>query len=508
MKPVVIFSVLLTMIFYFLPTQIKAQTADDYNKAAQKAFSKEKHKAALESIIKAIDLNPKELEYQYLLSLILIRQKKSKEAFDILYGLILADEAKFSKAYFDLAAIYSEQKKFKDAISVLRKAEKVDRNRALLEQGFTYLNAYKLNNAIEKFKEVKESPRFRQSACYHLAVAYYRKMEHRKALAYGGEALESASETGIARNAKLLIDKIKKEMKLTKPFLLMLSSTTQYDDNVILQPLEQVGLQKIGIPPSKQGDYVTLLTLKGAYKPFMKRNWDLTLETSYSQYLYAKLKTNDLTAIMPAARLNFSFFPVFFRFSYTFGRFIVDDKPYANVHSIFPVISLVEGRYARSELMFQTNIRRYLDGITPDANQYIIGYQQFLRVPKIGEAMVGYKYEIEDNKEDKGDFSSHEILFGIAAPFILKTYLSVRYSYLKRYFKFTEVISLTQTRLDNQHFFNILLTRRISKYFEVNLMFAHTTCDSNICNELIPEYYFNPYNWRKRVVSLSITAFF
>jgi len=508
LKRIIIFSGVLVIMLCFLPIQLKSQTADEYFRAAQKSFSEERYEAALESIKKAIDLDQEELEYKYLLTLIFIKQKRFEAAIDILNALISADEKRYGKAYFDLEGIYREQKRHKDAISALEKAEKVDRERALLQQGFTYLGADKLNKAIEKFKEVRESDRFRQNACYNLGIAYHRKIDYKKALVYATEAVRIAPGTGIAQNANFLIDTIKREMKLRRPFSLMISSTNQYDDNVILQPLEQLGLQKIGIPPSKQRDYVTFLTLRMGYKPFMKKNWDLNLESTVFQSFYAKLKANDLSAFMPAARLSFYYFPVVLRFSYTFGRFLANNKPYANVHSISPVISLSLGQYAKSELMLQADIRRYLDGITPDADHYIIGYTQYFRIPKFGEPRLGYKYEIEDNKEDKGDFFSHECFIGIAAPFILKSYLNLSYSYLIRNFKFTEVISLTERRKDHQHFIYALLSRNFGRHFGLNLAYCYTICNSNI-GIFIPDFdYFDPYHWRKNVVTFSFTVFY
>lgn len=491
-----------------MPIQLKAKTADEYFRAAQKALFEERYEAALESIKKAIDLNPKELEYKYLQALIFIKQKRFKEAIDILDALILEDEVRYGKAYFDLAGIYREQKRFKEAISALMKAEKVDRERALLEQGFTHLDADKLNKAIEKFKELKEIPKFRQSAFYNLAIAYHRKMDYKKALAYAKEAIEIAPETGTAQNARFLIDAIKREMAARKRLLLMFSLTEQYDDNVILQPLEQAGLTRLGIPPSNQGDWATMVMMKGEYKIFMRPSWELSLENMYFQTKYAELTTNDLIALVPSVRFSWFKSPVSFRLFYTFGHYITDYKPYADVYSISPVITLSEGRYARSELMFQTDIRRYLDGITPDADHYIINFTQFLKIPKIGEAKLGYKYEIEDNKKDEGDFFSHEILFGVARPFILKTYLNVNYSYLIRNFRFTELISPTQWREDHQHFIYAFLSRRFGKHFEANLSYSHTISNSNICF-FIPDFgCFDPYHWRKNVVSLSITAYF
>jgi tetratricopeptide (TPR) repeat protein len=508
LKRIIIFFMTIIILFCFLQIQLNAQTADEYFRSAEKALSEERYEAAFESIQKAIQLNPEELEYKYFLALILIKQKKLEQAHNILNDLILTDENRYGKAYFDLEGIYREQKRHEDAISALKKAEKVDRERALLEQGYTYLEAFELNKAIEKFEEVKKSPRFEQSAIYNLGIAYHRKSDYKKALSHATEAVQIAPETGIAQNAKFLIETIKKEMKLRKPFSLIISSTNQYDDNVIIQPLEQIGLQKIGIPPSKQADYASSLAVKLGYKPYMRRNWDINLEAAFFQSFYSKLKTNNLTAFMPAARFNFFHFPFALRFSYTFGRFLVDNKLYAQVHSISPVVSLSLGQYGRSELMFQTDIRRYLDGMTPDADHFTIGYTQFFNISKVGEPRLGYKYEIEDNKEDKGDFFSHEFLFGIAIPFILKTYLNLGYSYYIRNFKFTEVISPTDRRKDNQHFIYVFLSRYFGRYFAVNFTYGYTLSNSNI-GIIIPDFdYFDPYHWRKNIVSLSITMLY
>lgn len=508
LKRIVLFLESLVILFCFISIPIKAQTAEEYLLAAQRAFSEEKHEFALESIKKAIYLNPGDLEYKYLLALILIGQEKYKEGMDFLNALILADEARFAKAYFDLAGVYHKQRRYDEAIAALEKAEKVDRERALLLQGFIYLDSGQLDRAIEKLNEVRQHSRFKPDACYNLGIAYQRKRDYKKASFFAQEALDIASEPGITQNARLLLDSIKGEMRLRKRFWLIGTSTGQYDDNVILQPLEQAGLQKIGIPPSDQSDYVTIMTIKGGYKPVLGRNWELALGGSYLQYFYSKLTRNNLSAFMPEARLSFSFSPLFFKCSYSYGRFIVDGKPYAQVHSISPFISLIEGPYTRSELMFQTDMRRYLDGITPDADHYMIAFWQSFMISKLGEARLGYKLEIEDNKEDKGDFISHEIILGASIPFVLKSYLNISYSYLMRNFKFTEVISLTQKRKDQAHLIYVFLNKRFGRYIELNLSYIYTLNDSNI-GFPIPDFVdFDPYYWRKNIVSLSLSLFF
>jgi len=502
------FSGFLLIFFFLLPVCLRSQTAEDYLQTALTAFSEEKHEFALESIKKAIDLRPGELEYKYLLALILIKQDKPKEGEEILNALLLFDEVRFSKAFFDLAEAYRRQRKHKNVILALEKAEKVDRARSLIEQGFLYLDTGELDKAIQKLEEAKEFPDYNQSACYNLGIAFHRKKDYKRARSFAQEAIEIAPETEIARHAKSLIEAIRGEMRLRKRFWLVSSIAGQYDDNVILQPLEQAGLQRIGIPPSKQNDYVTIVTVKGQYKPFVRKNWEFTLENTYLHYLYSKLTRNDLIALMPAARFNISYHPLFLRLSYAYGRFFVHNESYAQVHSLSPSISIAEGRYGRSELMFQADLRRYLDGITPDADHYALSLWQFFLIPKYGELRIGYKYEIEDNKQDKGDFISHEFIGGIAIPFIFKSHLNLYYSYLIREFEFTEVISPTQEREDKEHFIYAFLNKRFGRYFELNFMYIYTLNDSNIEYPILDFGGLDPYHWRKNVVSISFSVLF
>ena len=502
------FSGFILVIFFLLPIHLRSQTAEDYLRTAQKAFSEERHELALDNIKKAIDLRPGELEYKYLLALILIRQDKPKQGEEILNALLLYDEARFSKAYFDLAAAYHRQRKYENVIFALEKAEKVDRARSLIEQSFLYLDTGELDKAIQKLEEAKEFPDYNQSACYNLGIAFNRKKDYKRAMSFAQEAIEIAPETETARQAESLIEVIRGEMRLRKRFWLASSIAGQYDDNVVLQPLEQAGLQRTGTPPSEKDDYVTIVTVKGQYKPFISKNWEFTLENTYLHYLYSKLTRNDLIAIMPAARLSFFHHPFFLRFSYTYGRFFVHNESYAQVHSVSPSVSIAEGRYGRSELMFQIDLRRYLDGITPDADHYALSLWQFFLIPKYGEIRIGYKYEIEDNKQDKGDFISHEFIGGIAVPFIFKSHLNLYYSYLIRNFDFTEVISPTQEREDKEHFIYAYLNKRFGRYFELNFMYIYTLNDSNIVYPILDFDGFDPYHWRRNVVSISFSVLF
>jgi len=447
-----------------------------------------------------------ELEYRYFKAFIFLKLKRIEESINLLNSLISEDEARYGKAYFDLAGIYAKQNRIKETISVLKKAEKVDRERALLHQGYTYLNSNKPNKAIKIFMEVRKDQIFKQQAIFSLGKAYYMKMDYKKGLTFADEAIRINPETGVAQNAKFLMEMIRREMKLRKRFSVLFSSTNQYDDNVILQPLEQAGLQKIGIPPSEQKDYSELVVLKAGYKPIMRRNATINIEATFIQSFYLKLKANQITAFFPTLRYNYNMFPLVLAFSYTFGHILADRKPYADIHTIAPVLILNEGQHARSELMFQTDIRRYLDGVTPHADHHTLSYSQYVKISKIGEIRFGYRYEIEDNKKNIGDFIGQEMYYGLVAPFIFNTSLILNYSYIIRDFKFSEAISLTQKRKDIQHLVYVVLRRRFGKYLDANLMYVYTNSDSNLNVSIQKITGFDPYKWRKNVVSFSFSV--
>ena len=496
------------LVLSLLPLQVLAQTADEYLKAAQNELSEDRNESALENIKKAIELNPRELEYQYVFALILIKQEKLETSAEILNALVSLFSFEFGKAYFDLAGIYTKQKKYDKAIATLTKAESVDRERALLERGLLYMETGKIGNAIREFLLVKDSSRFKQEVCYNLARAYQHKMDYKQALVHAQQAIDAAPETGVAKNAEVLFTAISNEMKINRHLRLYATSTNQYDDNVVLLPLEQAGFQDVGITPSNQADFATILTFRGEYKPILKKKWEMAFESTYLQYLYAKLNTNNLIAIMPSARLSFSFFPLYFRFFYQYGYFLVNKSAYANVHLLSFASSLVEGRHGRMELMLEMLKRRYLDEFTPDADHYMIGLRQFFIFPKVGEVQVGYKYEIENNLEDKGDFTGHEFILGWGSPFILKTYLNINYSFKIRDFEWTEAISPSQQRKDQEHLVSAILSKRIGRHFELTLFYNRSLNDSNIANSILDISDFDPYHWKKNVVSLSLSLFF
>ena len=498
---------IIAFIMCIFPPDIEAQSANEYFKAAQKAFSEENYEKALDNITAAIELNSEELEYKYFLALIFIKQKKYDETVDILKALIQEDEKRYGKAYFDLMGVYQAQNKLNEALAALKKAEGVDRERALLEQGYAYLGASEYKKAIDKFEQVRGEPRFSQNANYNLGIAYHRRFDYKKAIACAQAAVAIDPESGIAQNAKFLIDAIKREMKSKKHFSFMLSSTSRYDDNVILQPFEQGGLQQLGIPPSRQEDYATMLTLSLGYKPFISRKWDFSLNANFFQFFYNKLTSNNLTAIMPSAKLSFFLSPVTLQYTYTFGRFHVKNDPYANVHSASQLLILNWGKGVRSEVLVHVDFRRYLDGLTPDANHYIAGYSQYFRIGRV-EPRLSYRYDIEDNFENTGDFFSHEVSGGLSFPFLLKTYLSLNYSYLMRKFEFTEVISLTKRRKDYQHFIYVVLSKPLGRYFAINFDYGRTFSDSNIGVEIPDSAVFDPYYWRKNIVSVSLTLYY
>ena len=122
------------------------------------ALDMENFDEAAKRFKEASAMDPQNLEFQYHLGVAYVRIKKNREALEIFESLTRQYPKKYFKAYFDIAAIYSSEKKFERALETLRKAEKIDpkSGRVFLDMGYAYKDSGNYEQAIECFRRAKE----------------------------------------------------------------------------------------------------------------------------------------------------------------------------------------------------------------------------------------------------------------------------------------------------------------------------------------------------------------
>ena len=99
--------------------------------------------------------HPEQLEFQYELGVIYFNLGRLDESEGIFQALVPQDEARFGKAWFDLAHIARKRGKRLEAIEFLEKARPVDPGRADLEAGIAYLELKDYQRAVDSFRKAQ-----------------------------------------------------------------------------------------------------------------------------------------------------------------------------------------------------------------------------------------------------------------------------------------------------------------------------------------------------------------
>jgi len=137
------------------------------------ALDEEDYDNAVRSFKKAIELDPANLEFQYYLGITYARMDRNKEALEIFESIVEREPVRFLKAFFDIAALYSKQKMYQQALEALGHAEEIDPKnaRVFLEKGYAYNALKEYEQAIDSFNRARElDPKLTQTAYYNIGA--------------------------------------------------------------------------------------------------------------------------------------------------------------------------------------------------------------------------------------------------------------------------------------------------------------------------------------------------
>jgi len=175
---------------------------------------------------KASVMEPQNLEHQYYLGVAYVRLKKNREALEIFESLVTEAPKLFFKAYFDIATIYSSEKKYEKAIETLQKAEKLepDSGRVFLDMGYAYKDSGNYGQAIKCFSRAKElDPQLNQISIYMTGATYLEEEQFDQAAQMFKKTVELGPETPLAESARQTIPRVEEAAWGRKPWYLFTS---------------------------------------------------------------------------------------------------------------------------------------------------------------------------------------------------------------------------------------------------------------------------------------------
>jgi len=164
--------------------------------------------------------------------------------------------------------------------------------------------------AVKAFKRAMElDPEYTQSAQVQIAMSHIRAQELKQAKTVLQAAITADPTTDIAGFARRYVDLVEDRLFLTRPVRFTLGVYPQYDDNVILSPLNTTLDPVFGV--TNEESYLTRVSGRIDYVPTFKNSpWLFNLNYSFLGSFYDKFHDTHDSLIN-----NISLFP-----GYNFGR--------------------------------------------------------------------------------------------------------------------------------------------------------------------------------------------
>ncbi len=468
---------------------------------ASQALRTGDYQEALVQIQRAILENPENLEYQYLLGGIFFRLQRLDEAEAVFQALIRENEDYYRNVYFDLANVYSIRGNEMAAVEALRKARPVDPGRADYETGLVYMRLKDYPKAIDFLRQAKaDKPELVPQATSQEAISlfYLKKYDESKTLLRAALKMKLSSET--AAELRKLLTVVETVAKVEKPWHITGATGFQYDGNIVQNAFNPA----TGTTGEGSAGFVANVT--GRYDVYKSDPWKIGAAYNHYQVTYFEHPENGWLGASPAIYAEWNNGPYLAGIQYMYSHFWAGDDSKANIQSILPTFTILEGDRWRTDIGAGVEWRSFLDN-TPDDRIYSVGVtEMFLMQGGNAHLRAGYFMLYDDVTEaDRGTYISNAAMLGFQYPLWRDLwFLDISGLYIWRDYNFDPLISLTTKRHDEEKDFNILVRGPITSNLGLNFLFQEIWNSSNIVSGTGNQA-FDPYNYKRTIFTCLLT---
>lgn len=496
------------------------QGAREYFLDGIDALDDQEFDKAVGFIKQAIELDPKNLEFQYYLGITYVRIKRYQAAREIFESLVQKDAKLYLKAYFDIAAIYSQQKDYGKALKTLKIATKIDPENARisLETGYAHKNLKQYDKAVQCFEKAQTlDPKLTQLCIYMIGATRLEEEKFDSAVENFHKAVEIDPNTSLAESARQTIPRAEIAAWARKPWYLLSSFNWGYDDNVARDPLQEISGGPLTGGTGK-GDQFQTLYLRGGYKFFNQKNLEAGVGLSFFTLGYRDWTDSNVTSLSPHIYIQGNYDPVFFRFQYDLSYFYSGgekqgitppiyltcaNNSYARLrmHSFMPTISIIEPYDLRTDINLSYQIKNYVDGLTADASRYGGDITQSYKVPNIQfYPRIGYRHVYEPSGDNPSTYRYNEVFAGISSAIYWGIWGDLSFAYMRTDYP---EFSLGETRKDSTYTTTVSIKRTFFHRLLISFSYLHLKNDSDY-----EENGKDLYTFRKNVYMMELTYTF
>lgn len=517
----------LWMLFFVLPVGAEQNGLDHFVDGVD-AFDVADYDQALMSFQNAADLEPDNLQFKLYIGLTYKAQGRNDEAIEIFESIVASQPAQYVTAFFEIVAIYVEQKRYAEAIDTLARAAAVDPGdpAVYLEKGMVHKKAGEYGLAIQSFNQAKAlDPDLGQAVYYNIGSVYFEQDKNdeyftHEAFDVAVEMFERAIEldpsTSIADKARQSVKNVELAKRSRKDWYLATAVTFGYDSNVPLDPLETVTARPAG-QPSNEGDRFEVFYLVGGWKFINRRSLELDVGYELRITGYDDWLDNNLMGHRPHLYLRYNSKPFYYTLNYDYSLWYEggdqnDLHDYGiyfaysggtstlRMHSVTPTVIIEEPHDLASKISFNYQAKDYFDGISSDAHSYAAEIIQSYKMSDKIHPYMGYKFTREVADDETESYVYQIGMLGVSCQLGWELQADATLSLGTIDYNYNPAYAVVGKRSDDQIRLLLGLTRPFADGFNLMLYYDFTDSDSNITQSGT-----DPYEFRKHVTSLSLS---
>jgi tetratricopeptide (TPR) repeat protein len=458
------------------------------------AFEDGDYDDALGNLQKALELNPDYPLYLHYLGKIHLKLDQFEAAEQNLAAAYQADP-EIAGLVYDLAMLHYRKEEFSKAAELFQSVadQEPENVLAFYFAGLSFYKTKKYSQAVEYLLKASEaSSSIKTNGYYYAGISQFHLCDFDQATELLSYVVENADSEALRENARKWMKSVEKRQKALKPFTLLGRISRRYDDNVVLEPIDQDIY-------ANEDDWLSTIYLAGKYK-FFKRH-DLEAGAGYSHYqtLYDDLSEYNLTGSTLQFYVRYNVKPYLFDFSYFPSFYWLDNDGYLLRHRINPrVIWQVDDKTSFSlSYAFMTNNHLQDADRLGHANEVSLDGYRLVQSIK-GNIAASISYEDDSTRHRDRAFGRLVTRVSLSAPISYELMLVLSGRFEDKSYKYVDSF-YNERRQDTKHQATVSLSRKFyDDIVEVSADFSYSRNNSNISD----------YEYRRRVFSLTVSARF
>lgn len=466
----------LFFLFICPPAHAAGESAQNFYDLGVFAYEEGNYQRSVTLLKKALAVNPDDAYANFYLGKTYMKLDALPEAQKFLTAANMIDPEIEGLAY-ELGMLNQKLDNHDHAVLFYKKAihDDPDDVRALYHAGISLFMIQEYEKALDYLLQSSEmSSSIKPNGYYYAGVCYYKLSDFDQAIEKFDYVKMFAETDALKEDAEFWLQTIRAESATQKPYSLYLKTGYQYDDNVLLAPVDEDII-------TDESDHKAVAYFSGRYDLINREKFVSGVGYSHYQTWHNDLDAFDVTGSIGEVYADVRLYPFILGLSYTPSYYWVDAESYLMQHQIKPGITwqLNENNAVTLSYSYYRNNYFILNEKDGHANEVALDAYHGLDNLK-GYLFCSLVYEDNSAASDDEYFTELGTQIGFSYDILKATNITIYGDFFDKEYDHTDSVFGVK-RSDARYFASLAVTRTMFfDWLSFTAEYTYTKNDSNI----------------------------